>query len=70
LYSTVPLEEKRKFFGSEAPAFFLKRSWSREGISATFDGRPGEEAAVSAMANCNIVRADEIVVTTVSEAGD
>ena len=33
--------------GSEAPVFFLERSWSSEGKSATSDGRPGEEAAVA-----------------------
>ena len=52
------------------PAFFLERSWSREGILTTSAGRPGEEAAVGAMADRNFVKADGGVVTIASEAGD
>lgn len=55
---------------AKRPPFFLERSWSREGISETSDGRPGEEAAVDAMADCNFVKADGGVVATASEPGD
>jgi len=59
-HSTAPLEEKRKLFGREAPVFFLDESWSREGILAPSDGKPGEEAVVGAMANRNFVKADGV----------
>ena len=36
----------------------------------TSDGRPGEEAAVGAMADRNFVKADGGMVTTASEAGE
>ena len=69
-YSTVPIEEKRKLCGNEAPVFFLEQSWSSEGKLATSNGRPGEEAAVGAMANCNFFKVNGGVVETASETGE
>ena len=68
--STVPLGENRKLFGSEAPAFFLERSWSREGISANSHGRLGDEDALGAIADQSFVKEDGGLAAMASEAGD
>ena len=56
----MPLGENRKLFGSEAPAFFLERSWSGEGISANSDGKLGDEDALGAIADRSFVKEDGV----------